>query len=94
MQPRVDVVTFASVGLAVIVFIVDLLWLFERLPMPSDSGQIISHALTGAWALITLVALWRRPNWLLALSAFFALIVPIAFIGLMAASCSLYHDCP
>ena len=78
MQARIDPLTVVSLTLAILVFIVDLLWLYGGLSIGNDRGEMVAFAFTAVWAVFTFSALVTRPTWLLAISSAFALCIPIA----------------
>jgi len=47
------------------------------LPMTSDQGQVLISAIILVWLLVSLTALWKRPNWLLVVGVPLALFAPV-----------------
>lgn len=91
---RVGSSTAVALAVALAAFVFELLWLERLLPMTSDHGQVLMAALIITWLVVSLVALWKRPNWALLVGVPLALFAPILVVGGLTLSCAFAGDCP
>ena len=90
---RVGRLSAASLILAATAFAVGLLWMWNLLPMSSDAGQALMGVLIVLWALVSIAAMFKRPNWFVLIGALLALFVPLLSLGGITLSCAV-GDCP
>ena len=79
--------------IAAMALIAEILWLEGQLPTTSDSGQVLIGALLAAWAAVSWRALIKHRSWHIAVSAAVALALPVALVGALMLSCTIYSDC-
>lgn len=93
MTPMQIRLTWLSLALAVVSFIVQLLWLKSVLPLSSDQGQVVIGVLIIAWVAVTLSVIGRRNAPALLIASVLAMGLPIVQIAQLVWSCSYDGDC-
>jgi ABC-type uncharacterized transport system permease subunit len=87
-RQRLGMWTGLSLALALSAFTVELLWWKRLLPIGSDPAQVLLGTLIVAWALVSLLAVRERPNWLLLVGALLACFLPGLLFGGLLISCA------
>jgi hypothetical protein len=93
MTPMQTRLTWLSLALAAVSFVVQLLWLKSVLPLTSDQGQVVISVAFIAWAVVTLSVIGRRNAPALLLASVLAMGLPTVQIAQLVWSCSYVGDC-